>query len=193
MLLSSFSPERKFDGGCLEANIILVADLSGSVEGHEIFIVDALKSFVQRFELSDKGIRIGYIRFATYAVVENHLTGNKLALLNSINKIDTAMTGGFTDLTHALQLTELELSNNARKNVLKIVILISDGDPDEEDTALEHANYIKRMDNVLIYGVYVDSKDGDKDNMKLYSSRRCFIDTYYEELVFELQKLDICL
>ena len=41
--------------GCLKLDIILVADLSGSVYRYEYFVADAFDAFINRFELSETG------------------------------------------------------------------------------------------------------------------------------------------
>lgn len=190
---SSFSLNEKKDVGCLELDILLIADLSGSVDGHELFIRDALKAFVERFELSENGIKIGYIKFSGYAELENRLTVDKDDLLRSINRIDSSSTGSSTNLTHAFHLTMNEFMSNGRPNVGKIVILISDGDPDSEESAMESATLLKTMPGTSICGVFVAASGGKKEFMKELSSSFCYVESNFENLIVELKKMDICL
>jgi Mg-chelatase subunit ChlD len=192
LLFSSFVIEdKKSKDGCVELDIILIADLSASVSGHEEFIHDALVEFVNRFELSENGIRIGLIRFANDASIESELTSDRIKLLNAINSI--GYPNGTTDLTDGLNTALNEFKNNGRPLVGKIAIVISDGDPDDEDSAYNSSILLKEFESTMICGIFINAKGGHSGFLELISSSTCYMESSYDDLATAIQKMDVCL
>lgn len=179
--------------GCVKLDIMLVADMSQSVSGYEKFIHDAFKSFVDRFELDDNGIRMGLIRFSSDAYLLTELTTDKKNLYSGLETIKPYTADGTTNLTHALYLANNEILENGRVLAGKIIVVITDGDPDDDESAYEAAQVIKSFPGTNICGIYISSPYSDKDFLKLISSEFCYVESNYDNLVKEIQKLDVCL
>lgn len=189
LLTSSFNTN---DDGCLQLDIMLVADISSSVNGSENFINEALTAFVTRFDLSEDGIKIGFIKFCSAPFLMNSLTTNKYSLFKSISTIKLESSYGTTNMSGALFLAADELMQYGRPSTKKIVIVISDGEPDRIDETREAALLLKAFGETSICGVFVAGNIG-KDLMKEISSPYCYVESDYNNLVNELKKLDICL
>lgn len=208
IVCSSFK-EREKPIGCLKVDIMILADQSASVSGKEQFIHDAVYTFIDKFELSEEGIRIGLITFRNNAKLESHLSYYKDSLKIANNAINLKSAQGSTNLSDALILATQEFIDNGRQGVIKMIILITDGEPDNEEEATQYANLFKSMPGTMIWGIFVKFEynlknigsmyklnfiytDGS-DYLKSISSPNCFIDTDYNNLVEQVKKLDICL
>lgn len=190
-LLLSFSTWAQT--GCLDADIILVADLSGSVKGQETFIADAADVFINRFDLWEHGIRIGMFVFSNETFLISHLTSDKDALLGATNLIRNNPLGTSTNLANAIDNAYNEYVKNGRKGETKrIMILISDGRADVPDTFYIAADRIKKDLGVIICGIYVHTFSGDRDSMESVSTSSCYVASNYEELAGILERLNIC-
>ncbi len=168
---------------CLRMDIIVVTDLSQSVSGNQQFIADATQLFVDRFELSEEGVRIGIVGFSSSAWSIAPLTNDKDTLAGSIAKIRRHFPEGSTDLGAGLYLALEQFLNEGRPDYQKVVILISDGDPDSQLYAVMAANQLKDI-GIMILGVLVASPD---QNTRFMAE----ISNYYLET--DYKKLDICL
>lgn len=193
LLLVSFSTKEESikNEGCLKLDIILLADMSSSVDGHETFIHDAMKSFIDRFELSEEGVRIGLIRFADTAYLLSGLTTDKQELYYGLRSINPTSAYGSTEMADAIKLSADEFLKNGRPLIKKIVVIISDGAPNSKQDARNAASYLKSIDSTIICGVFVSSKV-DQTFLQEISSEFCYVESNYETLVEELKKLDIC-
>jgi uncharacterized protein YegL len=203
--------ENEVPVGCLKLDVMILADRSSSVGGKEQFIHDAVYTFIDKFELSEDGIKIGLITFGDLARLESHLSYYKDSLKMATNIISPYSANGSTNLSEALIMATQELVINGRQGVMKIVILITDGEPSNKDTAAEHATFLKSMPGTLIWGIFVKKMEIDitspympnfvspyianygADYLKSISSPNCFIESDYNNLVEQVKKLDICL
>jgi hypothetical protein len=189
-LLSFNAPDPN---GCLKVDIILIGDLSGSVEGHEEFVVDAFDSFVNRFELSEYGIKIGAIVFSTGAVKLSGLTHNKTELIQAINTMRDIDLGQQTFLYRALLKARNEFNANGRKDVTSIIIIVSDGNVYEAYNTANFIEYLRYYEKTKICGIYIDDNDGIEEYMIFISDPDCYVSSSYNVLVQTLEQLDICL
>src|SRR6185369_13881362 len=76
---------------CLKLDIMLIGDMSGSVQGNEQFVYNALSTFASRFELSEEGVKIGAITFDSSPKLISPLTANKQQLLTNLISIKSVM------------------------------------------------------------------------------------------------------
>lgn len=208
-ILSTSFKEREVPIGCLKLDIMILADRSTSVSGKEQFIHDAVYTFIDKFELAEEGIKIGLITFANSARVESHLTSEKDTLKMKCSVISPHSAMGSTNLSHAFELTVEEMVVNGRQGVMKMIILITDGEPDNKAEAAGHASLLKSMPGTLIWGILVTKMEDNSSPFIMYmpnyvsnygaeylksiSSPNCFIESDYNNLVNQVKKLDICL
>jgi len=165
---------------CLKIDIILVGDFSGSVRGKEAFIQAAFNSFIQGLPLSEDGVRLGVVVFSDNAEIVQHLTSERFQL-------DSLEASGTTNLSEALQLSLDEFNRNGR-DVRKIIILISDGIPDDPDGAKLIASQLKLV-GVGICGILVEG--GNNEYMQEISS--VYAKSNYENLLEQIKQLSGCL
>jgi Mg-chelatase subunit ChlD len=173
---------------CLQVDIVILADLSGSVGGNEPFIKEAIKAFSGQFELSETGVKIGVMTFGSNVRTVCSLTSDSSLLNNGINSLGSAT--GKTNMYGALMAANSELENKGRFGYRKIIIVISDGVPDYPDVTMMIANELKAKP-ISIFGIFIDSSLSDSDYMKDLSS--VYFESNYLELISTLKKLNICL
>jgi len=180
------------DTGCAKLDIMLIADMSGSVDGYQGYIYDALFDFANNLELDENGIRIGLTVFNYTDTILYHLDDNKPKLIQAIHTIKSTSADGGTYLYTTLQHTTQEFIKRGRQDSKWIVIIITDGNPAQLFDVVKEA---KRMHSlgIMIFGVMVESKEENESALRDISSPNCYISTNYQLLTEELKKLDLCL
>ncbi len=184
----------KKDTGCLKSDILILIDMSGSVIGRENTIHEAVYSFINKFELSEDGLRIGAYKFNNEIKVLYSLGDDKQALIRGINTIRSTTADGSTHLFEALMGAMGEFNNKGRQEVgvHRIVVVLSDGAPDNPIATLAAGEQLKRMYNAKIYGILIKSTLTNEPFMQQLSSKGCYLEVDYNSLIEEVQKLDIC-
>ncbi len=178
---------------CAKIDIVLVADLSASVDGFQGYVSDALYGFVERFPLDkENGIQISLITFGSESSVDYPLGDDKRKLIQAIFAIKSMKVNGTTNLQGAFDDVMTEFNNRGRQDALKIVIVISDGQFDYPERSQAKAKACKVMFNSLIFGILIQDTSVTPDAMEEISSPGCYLSTNYENLVTELMKLSIC-
>lgn len=185
LLLGLFKPGDR----CLEMDILLIGDMSGSVEGKEDFVIDAIEVFVESIETEENGIRIGVIAFNNVPSLVSPLYGNKQEIRDNVEQYGW-FAHGSTNMSLAFQIAYNELSRD-RQNVRKLIILISDGEATDKDDAENTVKELK-MVNVGICCVLVRNDSSNPMFMKKISDG-CYVESSYENLAYELLKMDICI
>jgi Mg-chelatase subunit ChlD len=176
---------------CLKMDILLLVDMSGSVQGYEEFVKEATESFVRQFNLSENGIRMGIIKFAGKASIISSLTSDKEELEYRLVLFKDERAYGTTNMLQALEIGLNEFLENDR-GVRKLIIIITDGSPtsDEQRTKMI-AEQIKNL-GIGICGVLISSYEADEEYLQEISSN-CYVRTDYYNLINELKNLEICL
>jgi len=137
------------DYGCLEMDIVILCDLSGSVEGNEPFILEAVTGLVNKTDVQEDGVRIGVIGFSDYPFTIAALSGDKKELLQVINEFEwTSRTN--TYMAQALQVCYIDLFKD-RQYAHKMIIIISDGLPGDRELTLSTVKQLNEI-NVGICG-----------------------------------------
>ena len=190
LLLAPLS--TRYNNGCLEIDIMVLGDLSGSTSGKKSFVIDAIKAFSNRFELGENAIRIGVAVFDDKLVILSPLTHDKQELLNEVNNIWGYRMGGTTRMASSIGYMKEIFDETGRPNVKKMLIIISDGVANQRVLAYESIRMLE-TGNIAICGVYVNTGAGDEGFMMMISNPACYVSTSYETLVDELERLDICL
>jgi uncharacterized protein YegL len=190
MLILLLTSGKQKDDGCLKLDIVLLADLSESVGREHIFIKQALLSYISAFKLSEDGVKIGLITFSSFASNRCSLTADNNYISERINNIP--YPDGSTNMSEGFSFAFEELENNGREGYSRIVILISDGLPDNDEATIMTTHLLKVM-NIKIFTIMVDSDEVDENFMKQIASPGCYVSTDYRNLTKELKKLDICM
>ena len=178
--------------GCLELDIMILGDLSGSTIGKKSFVIDAIKTFANRFELSDNTIRIGAAIFDDKLVILSPLTSDKEYLLSEVDNIWRYYMGGTTRMTSSVLYMKEIFDASDRPTVNKMLIIISDGIPNHRGNAYGAIRQLENS-NVNICGIFINTGEGDEGFMMIVSNPACYVSTSYETLADELERLDICL
>lgn len=178
----------KKESDCLQVDIMLVADFSGSVIGYEGFVQDAFISFVNQFELSEETVKVGVVTFNSSAYLHCPISSDKPHIIDRIENFHAAT--GNTNMLDAIQISVQELLNNGRPGYKKIIVLVSDGMPDDRaqvQSACEQMNVF----GLNVYGILIESFGHDEEFMNSISTH--YLKSDYESLSVEIKKLDICL
>lgn len=179
--------------GCLKIDIILLGDLSGSVDDKEYFVANAFSAFVDRFELDSNTMKIGVMVFESEPYILSHLTVSKGQLFTSIDYIRNNDLSGTTDLGQAINVAWNEFTLYGRSGARKMLIIVSDGGVDNKSDTSSLIKQMQKQTDIEVCGIYIDTYSGDADYMMDISEPYCYVSTGYGLLVSELAKLDICI
>lgn len=169
---------------CLQVDILLVVDVSTSVAGEERFVKEAINMFVSQFELSEETVKVGLVTFGDNAHLVCPLTTDK-ALLN-VN-----LSGwGSTNMAEGFFVAFNELMKSGRPGYRKVIVLLSDGQPDEKEATKTIASQISQA-NVLVYGIVIEAGGRDEAFMDEISDH--YLKSDFTRLPEEIKKLDVCL
>ena len=177
--------------GCLELDIILVADLSGSVYRNEYFVADAFDAFVDRFKLSETTIKVGVVVFNDHPMMLTGLTADKDKVRLAIDIIRRSSGNGTTNMVDAFYIAANELINGGRYGVKKVLIIVSDGKPNRRTAALETILQLRTIYDLSVCGVWIGGDFGEVF-MQNISSDYCYVVSDYRTLVKRLKRLDVC-
>lgn len=193
---------------CLQMDIILLGDFSGSVKGYEPFIAQAFNAFVKHFDVSENGVKIGVIAFGSMAEIICPLTSNEQLLQSKMDSLAFYKSNGVTNMYLGFIYAKNQFQLHGRAGFKKMIVLVSDGEPDLKTEVLIFGQKIK-ADNIGICSVMIVKKMIDDDAPMNYLglpmnqingaqfmqdiSSDCYVESDYQNLIIELRKLDICL
>lgn len=181
----------KCSGQCAKIDIIVLVDMSHSVKGHDGYIRNAVHSFADDLDLDEEGVRLGVITFNSYANIIHPLDANKEKLLQDIRYINDAMVYGTTLMDYAIKKATMEYEERGRVESGKILIIISDGNPNYEDAVIGEMTEIRNIYNPTVFGIMIKSDEENEIFMK--SIVDVYIETNFEMLVNEIKRLNLCL
>jgi uncharacterized protein with von Willebrand factor type A (vWA) domain len=179
--------------GCLTADVMILIDWSGSEYGNEIKLATAAYSFVSELPVSDYQMRVGVMTFSNKIMDVIDLTGNKDELLNEITSLSLTQAEGGTEINDAANDAINFLDN--KRNVLKIIIVISDGEIWDLKDAKQNIELFKQKSALNVFAVYVGySRDGiGLQNLnELTGDPKNVEMALPNSLVEALKKLNIC-
>lgn len=141
--------------------IYLVIDCSSSMNGKKL---DDVKEGAKDFALSAKAksYLVGLIKFDSGVTL---LTEPQMNLMNIYHKIDGLGTNGTTNMADAIAMASEKLE---QKNGTRIMIIATDGMPDNKEKALEAAHQAKK-NGIEIIALGTDDAD-EKFLKKIASS-----------------------
>ena len=179
-----------FNPGCKDVDIMLLADYSQSISGHEKWITNAMFSFVDHVDMNNGDVQIGSIAFNNDAEITGELTAQKKKALQGIEYMGNKVGMGVTNLSDALYKAVNEFSERGKEGRRKIVILISDGRPDNEQNVLVIAEQMRLM-NVEIYTILVEANGSSPQFMQDISTK--YYQSDYEGLAAAINNINLCL
>jgi len=159
------------------ADIVLVLDQSTSIvtesfENWYVQVLDFAKRIAGAFPINRNLTQIGLMKFSTDAEIVFHLNtyGDRQSLLNAIDNV--AISGGDTNIAAALRTARqlmFTVQNGSRPGVPKILILLTDGTANiEESNTLPEADLTKAA-NIKLYTVGV-TDEVDEDQLRVMAS-----------------------
>ena len=166
---------------CLEADIAILVDYSGSEEGNEKVLTESVRDFTST--LPSDGVRISIIGFANSYTIWCPLGGNidKALYAMSMTKAD-----GGTYITSALDAAYRQLDNE--RVVPKIIVLISDGEISDMNYGISYLKTMKEKLPLVVYAIQIGGSPagyglllGLTDNV-----------TMSKDLAQALKALDLC-
>ena len=134
-----------------ELEVALVSDVSGSMSGEIDDLQAAATNFVDNLSSPDEAAAIS---FSSSASLDQELTTEYDDVKDAINDYSA---GGTTDMTDGIETAEDELLNgtNATPGASKVMVLLSDGSPNDEVDAGDAADIAK--DNIRIFTIALGS------------------------------------
>jgi len=177
---------------CTKFDLIIVCDYSGSVKGYEEEIANSVNIFAKGLYIGENDTKLGIVVFSDYSEVFLPLTVDSIKIKGRLK--DLYMVGSMTttNLSSALLSSYEEFKLRGREDVKKIMLIISDGQPDQKIQTLEVANTLKLL-NIEICTLLISSQTVDEGLMKQLSSPNLYFHTNYQDLLKTLQNINFCL
>jgi len=154
------------------ANIMLVVDTSGSMQGEKITNVkQALKIFVEQIQSDQE--RVGMVLFSSnvYQTISPVELRTNRAVLNST--IDSIKAGGNTALLDAVKVAYDNLQKLNDKSRINAIVVMTDGLENNSSITLDRLSKYMRDTNqsgvpVVVFGIWY-GKDADRKTIETIS------------------------
>lgn len=188
--------------GCLVADIVFVADFSGSMAKYSNLVSDAFKEFSANLDISEEGIRVGFVSFTGNVYLDLVLTGDENEVINFENKLTFRESGGSTELAPALAMAKqvfLSLDENRFSSSKKVIVFISDGQTSGADYTADSISAITESWELRKLGVdvyVIDPQTIDSHPMLLHmiaTTDDHYIASDYASLAEAIKKLNFCM
>ncbi|MDH5442130.1 MAG: VWA domain-containing protein [Candidatus Nomurabacteria bacterium] len=185
---------------CISADIVMLVDWSGSLEGYEGAQMDACKEFVSKFDLKKERVRFALVSFYNFGeeTINHKLSSDKKSLLSKFESMKSLSAGGSSYMEGGISLSRVifQRGNETRTdNYQKIIIIISDGDlNDSVETYVELLSMTNQY-AVRVISLYMGNYNNDSsvEFMKSIATPGNYFQTSYKELAEFLKDLDLCL
>lgn len=188
--------------GCLNADVMILIDWSGSENGNEQQLALAATLFVSELPINELELRVGVLAFSNCITNVVNLTGDKEKLLEGIATLALTEASGGTYLKPSILYAGYLLNN--QRQVPKIIIIISDGEIYDLEESIVEIEYFKSIIPLSIRAVQVgkgtEGYDQDINNYKVNLQNLILLTGNYnyvefslpEEIVKTLKKLSFC-
>lgn len=107
-------------------DVVLVLDVSGSMEGSRLTNMKAAASSAADILLGVEGNRVAVVKYSEYAATELNFTTVASLVTNKINGL---RAGGGTNIQHAFYEAQKAIDDRTEVSNKPIIILMSDGEP----------------------------------------------------------------
>ncbi len=191
ILLFGFIPLKAKSQNCLTADMMVLIDWSGSERYNEIQLATAAYMFASELPISEYQLRIGIMAFSDCVEDVVELTGNKEKLLNGISILSLTEASGGTYINKALDYSCSELNN--KRNVPKIIVIISDGEIYDMEQSLSTLQIWKTTLPLSIYAIQIGGDKAGYKNLWSFTESNDKIEfSLPNNLVEALKKLNFC-
>lgn len=182
---------QTFEAPCVNADIVFIGDISGSIENFERQRADGLATMLEIVPPKEGSVRYGVISFCDSATIDIPLSHDSVALQNVVKKWYRTRALGSTNLYSAFFAAE-QLFTKSYLSKAKIIIVVTDGDVDT-DTEEETIALAQSMKNkgVIILSVDVGNSDTNLDILEGIST--FYIKTDIVDLSKTLKKMFPCM
>lgn len=136
---------------CADADIVFLADWSGSVEGYESSLEEGLSTLLSLLPPKENIFRYGVVSFASSAHVDSYLTSDTTKLSYVLDNWDSKIATGGTNLFDGLVVSRYLFEQNPRETQ-KILVIVTDGDVDNdtEKMSIELAKNIRDSGIIIL-------------------------------------------
>jgi Mg-chelatase subunit ChlD len=186
---------------CRIADILFVTDWSASMSGNEHFISEAFEAILDTIDLSEDGVKIGFISFNSETYINSHITSNTQSLYDIAGELRNKRVSGSTQASQSLLFSDsLFFKSESERGYrpMRILVFISDGMIDDHDASLDLFCYLKQQGIIVIGvqitdGYYTDESYFKKFFVPIVSGERFYFPSDYERLRETLLQINFCL
>lgn len=176
---------------CLQADIMIIMDWSGSERGNECTLATAATMFAAELPVEETQIHMGLITFNSTIEDVVPLGSDKMLLLTNIAVIALTNANSGTYIEDAI-MTAGQMLNNGR-NVPKVIVIISDGEIYDMNSGLLQLTALKHALPIGIFAVQIGGDSTGFQNLVLLTGNANSVEqTIPSELLTALKKLNIC-
>lgn len=175
--------------GCLKADVVVLVDISGSIDGHEDQIHAALVSFIDDLDISEDGIHAAIIAFSDRAITLCKLTGDHDQFDDTFKQVKS--DNGGTNMKAGVEQVLEEFARRGRPDAIKVAVVISDGATMYKEETLQVVGSMSLI-QALVCSVLIQNGYSQPEFMKKVGGN-CYLETDYRQLYKELERLDFCL
>lgn len=191
-LLISIFISNEIRSQCLQANIVLLVDWSGSEVGNEPYLANSIQLFIDKLPISEYAVNISIVTFDNNGFMVEEMTYDKDMLSFKTKLLASKMAAGGTYISNAMKMALNELILNDR-GVRNLIIIISDGDI--EDYQLGVHSISTAMDKIPL-GVFAVQIGGDENGayklLQLTGDEDNIVGATSLSIVEALMGLDMC-
>ncbi len=142
-------------------DVILVIDRSGSMSNDYSNMLDAARNFISRLDLTVH--RIGIVAYET-GVSSCDLTSDLAVLSAYIDELETKGVDGSTAMDRGID-TAVSLLSSKRSGVQGTIVLMTDGEPDDQASAENSSANAKALGYVFYSVALTKTKDSPANTM----------------------------
>ena len=186
-----FFNQKSNSQGCLTADIMFVIDWSGSERGNETKIISSVTMFLDNLNISENQVRAGAIIFSDNPIGVVELTGDKEQLEMGLEWLSYTYADGNTYIKESIESAGTELYN--KRNVPKIMIIISDGEISDIDNAVHTMDIMKSVISLSVFAIQIGGSTFGRDNLILLTGSPLTVEfSSPTNLVESLKRLNLC-
>jgi len=177
---------------CLQIDIVIVGDRSGSIKENLTIVADAIQAFSDQLDLGTGDINLSIVMFSSTSEVVVPLTTNRKIINKGIQKIRKEGYKTSTFMYGALQTAARELMNNSIFGHKKMILVISDGNPSMHDETQILSLKIQQGLGAIVCGVLIITEETREEFMEELCTEGCFVSTDYNRLIDTLRSFEYC-
>jgi uncharacterized protein with von Willebrand factor type A (vWA) domain len=178
--------------GCLNANIILLVDMSDSEAGNEPILASAVYDFVSNMVIGKDRVRIGITMFNSITANLVPLSENKDSIITAIYKLSLMEVCCGTFALNATEDAVYQLAN-ADPAKYNIIIMLSDGDITDIQYLLDYIETNNILSQIDIFAIQIGGSNRGTFNLCLVTGNcNNVVVSKIDDLVAAFKKLDLC-